>query len=475
EESYQVETATTFVRACSLIKNRSYDVAVLDLQLHAPQEPDNRDGVFLLRWLMRKQVPVVIVTAVPARRLVDEILSSYGHVYEIVDKSDSEAIAGLAACVEKARQSSFPSVADDPARFREVDERFERLIAGEIERSRTGWEANHLRELASHDQASQATVTWLHISDLHLSDDKTLRSSTELDSLLVDIERQIGQHKLVPDWAAVTGDIAFSGQEKQYARAAGFFDRLLDRTGLTKERLLVVPGNHDVSRSLVSTGARILGDSLHDGKTISEILSDDGDRRFLLKRFEGYARFVGDYFEGHSNLDSDRYFYVRKFELADRQIAVLGLNSAWVSASDRDEANRLLVGEEQVRAALGLAAEADIRIALLHHPFRELRECEQQTVERLLCQECQFVLHGHGHRTDLTLHRSPDASAMVIAGGASHAGLEYSNTYNLVQFNPGSGQGHIVLRRWSGEGVGFWAEDNLTYRNVKNGIYQFTL
>lgn len=472
---YRIETARTFARACGLVKNRLYDVAILDLRLYSSEQPDNRDGVFLLPWLIRKGVPVIIVTAVAARRLVDEIFQSYEHVYAILDKSDSDSIAELTTCVEKARLIPLPDVEDDPARSRELAEHFDHLIADMIGHSRTQGEADRVGGLALQGQASLSNMTWLHISDLHLRDDPTQRLSTVLEALLEDIEEQIHERNLVLDWIAVTGDVAYSGRKDQYELAERFFESLLDKTGLTKDRILVVPGNHDVDRTLISPGARILGDSLQDGETISAILGNSGDRKLLLRRFGGYGRFVRSYFEGHLPFDNRHYFYVRRFQVAGCRIAFLGLNSAWVSASDSDRTSGLVVGEEQVRVALKQAGKTDICIALLHHPFRMLRESEQQTVESLLCQDCHFILHGHGHRTGISLQRSPDTCAMIIAAGSSYAGREYPNTYNFVRFDPANSRGEIILRRWSGEGAGFWTIDSATYRNVENGVYDFTL
>ncbi len=178
-----------------------------------------------------------------------------------------------------------------------------------------------------------------------------------------------------------------------------------------------------------------------------------------------------DYFEGHLVFDEHGAF-VRRLDLADRRVAVLGLNSAWLSARD-EEYGRLALGERQVRQALEAAGEADLRIALLHHPFEWFQEFDRNDCEALLMQDCDFVLHGHLHRTGLLRLAMPDAGAMVIAGGVAYSSRVYPNSYNFVQLDLDAGRGVVHLRRYSDERGGFWTRDTMTYQNVDDGCYAF--
>jgi hypothetical protein len=53
-----------------------------------------------------------------------------------------------------------------------------------------------------------------------------------------------------PDLIFATGDVAYSGKADEYKLAIRFFDDLLAAAGLEKQRLFVIPGNHDVDRDL---------------------------------------------------------------------------------------------------------------------------------------------------------------------------------------------------------------------------------
>ena len=287
------------------------------------------------------------------------------------------------------------------------------------------------------------------------------------------MRERITSDGLRPDFIAVSGDIAFSGAPEEYGLARQFFDELLEATDLPKTRLFIVPGNHDVDRSIITRGAVAIVSSLDNRQAVDEVLTVALDRRLILRKFDHYAGFVADYFEGHLLFDDERYFYVRHLDLAGQQVAVLGLNSAWLSMNG--DHGRLALGERQVRQALEAAREADLRIGLLHHPFDWFQEFDQNDCEPLLMQGCDFVLHGHLHRTGLLGLTMPDAGAMVIAAGACYASRDYPNGYNFVQFDLGTGQGVVYLRSYSDRRGGFWTKDVMTYRNVDDGRCTFEL
>jgi predicted MPP superfamily phosphohydrolase len=160
------------------------------------------------------------------------------------------------------------------------------------------------------------TITWLHISDLHFRGGDSYDADVVLRALLQDVAERIESDGLRPDFIAVTGDLAFSGKPAEYEQAAGFFDQLLATTGLDKQRLFVVPGNHDVERDKISTLARRAGESLNDQASTNGILGNKGDRAVMLDRFPGYTRFVKNYLGGRLLTGGEPYYYVQPLSLA---------------------------------------------------------------------------------------------------------------------------------------------------------------
>lgn len=317
------------------------------------------------------------------------------------------------------------------------------------------------------------TLTWLHLSDLHFRESRAYDEQIVLKELLHDIVERIEEDDLHPDFIAITGDLAFSGKVAEYTLVRRFFDDLLAATELSRDRLFVVPGNHDVDRNLVTNGAKTMTNALLDRNSTNSLLTTPADRQLIMARYKAYAGFVSSYFGKNLTFNEKQYFYIHSLNWTGPQVNLLGLNSAWVCCSDDDKDLGVLLGERQTRNALDSVASGSLKIALLHHPFDWLREFDQNDSAAMLMDNCDFVLHGHLHRMSAMQLSGPDTSAMVIGGGACYETRQYPNTYNFVRLELGSRTGTVHFRRYSDERGGFWAKDVLTYRNMPDGKYTF--
>lgn len=326
-------------------------------------------------------------------------------------------------------------------------------------------------------EGANDTITWLHLSDLHFQTKKQSSGDRNiiLNALLDDVRTLKESNDLAPDLILVSGDIAYHGLTEEYDLAKDFFDALLEVTGLSKERLFTVPGNHDLDHPLISQAAKNAISLLNTRQMVEGALVDIQDRKLILRKFSGYFDFINGYLGGAMHLGDDQYFYVRTINMGCWNVTVLGLNSAWSSSGGADERGKLALSELQVRQALGKIPDTNVCVALIHHPFDWLREFDWQSCEALLMDNCDFILRGHMHRTGLSFKKTPDAKAMTIAAGACYASYDFHNAYNIVQLNLARREGTIHLRTWSDSGVGFWTEDTLSYRNVKDGQFHFSL
>jgi 3',5'-cyclic AMP phosphodiesterase CpdA len=105
-------------------------------------------------------------------------------------------------------------------------------------------------------------VIWLHISDLHMRPLQAFDSDIVLKKLLEDIETCIQNDSLQPDFIILSGDISYSSKPEEYELAKKFLDRLLEISRLAKDRIFIVPGNHDVDRRAITPAARIIADGI---------------------------------------------------------------------------------------------------------------------------------------------------------------------------------------------------------------------
>ncbi|MCP3998583.1 MAG: hypothetical protein GY722_26465, partial [bacterium] len=104
-----------------------------------------------------------------------------------------------------------------------------------------------------------ATLTWLHLSDLHACKPKSAWDADRVTETLVeDLSRIQADHGLRPDLLFFTGDAAFgeignkAGQKirHQFDRFADFLSavRCAFEPEIALDDVFLVPGNHDVNR-----------------------------------------------------------------------------------------------------------------------------------------------------------------------------------------------------------------------------------
>src|SRR5262249_37526557 len=96
-------------------------------------------------------------------------------------------------------------------------------------------------------------LAWLHLSDWHQQGRDFHRTKVR-DALLHDLQERetISPNLKTLDFVIFSGDLVYHGLPDEYRTAAGqFLDPVLKAVGVPRERLVVVPGNHDVEWDLL--------------------------------------------------------------------------------------------------------------------------------------------------------------------------------------------------------------------------------
>ena len=245
--------------------------------------------------------------------------------------------------------------------------------------------------------------------------------------------------KLGPmDAVMVVGDIAGHGQSEEFALASEFLDEVCGIVHCPVERVVCVPGNHDINRESQ--------DSLHDAArfflrhTQPQELSDQTHRLLteqrgadlLFSTLENYNEFAIQY--GCSIGPSQITWTPKSFSLGDREILIYGITTCWVSDnsdSDVNDESRLVVGEFQC-GQIGDDPK-QFSLAMMHHPHGWLRDAS--IIEPWL-NRAHVVLTGHEHASGI----EPDAAGrrVTIASGAVNPNREESGwipAYNVIEMS----------------------------------------
>lgn len=287
-------------------------------------------------------------------------------------------------------------------------------------------------------------LTWLHLSDIHFHPKTAWRDNSIRRDLLKFLRRKFDDGLQRPDIVFCTGDIAFgetSGAplKEQYKDAARFFDDLLQCCNLNRERLFLVPGNHDVNRKniLSDQQARLVEMAKQSRSHVEEInerfAGCDLNHKIAMGRLAEYGAFIKEYRPELSN--ENYHLFAQVLKVNDYTVGVAGFNSAWSCAGPEDDRHVWLASEWQFNYMSERINSADIRIGLIHHPFDWLSEAEQHDAENRASRTLHFLLHGHTHISWVR----PSENCTQLAAGAVGADTTEQFGVNLVRVDPFTG------------------------------------
>ncbi|MGI8631302.1 MAG: tetratricopeptide repeat protein [Solirubrobacterales bacterium] len=276
------------------------------------------------------------------------------------------------------------------------------------------------------------SLTWLHVSDFHLRAGDDYDRDVVLRALVAAVADQVHDGRPA-DLIVATGDVARSGKAAEYAAATRFFDALLSAAGLGRDRLIVVPGNHDVDRPLGTGLARTLGSR----EEADAYFDPDLPKPHIAQKLGAFAGWYDEYFKGIRTFPRSSTCYpVELFELGGVRLAVLAINSALFCQDGADHA-KLLVGRRCLDAALGElgAGDADLRMALMHHPLDWLSDIERSNVKSSLGRAVDVFLTGHLHDMGAETVASTTGTTLFLAAGAAYQTREWPNRAMYVRFD----------------------------------------
>ncbi|MGV8174961.1 MAG: metallophosphoesterase family protein, partial [Methanothrix sp.] len=317
-------------------------------------------------------------------------------------------------------------------------------------------------------------ITWLHLSDWHQKgidfDRRVVR-----DALIRDIEKRTDINFALSkiDFIVFSGDMAFSGKPEEYTAAkVELLEPILKAAGLSPDKLFVVPGNHDLDRNKLDIVLKGLLKLLDPYEQVKEWLDDGTSRVKVLEPFQAFTDFVTDY----THLEHPNYASTKELVVDGKRVALLGINSAWTCGRDNDDKGSVFIGEPQIYDSLKKILNADIKIAVIHHPFDWLNRTDFNHVRDRLMKDCDFILQGHQHKSGVEVTQSSSGSYTIIPAGACYSRRteidpRYISAYNFTNLDIDSGNGIVFFRRWS-ENRGVWVEDIDSY---DQGKFEFIL
>lgn len=277
----------------------------------------------------------------------------------------------------------------------------------------------------------------LHLSDLHVGGSSDIASLLQpLGADLRDPDEGLGTDRL--DYLVVSGDITNRASAEEFEKAREFVSALIRDFGLTAERCIIVPGNHDLSWDAPAYAWKQRRQV--DPKKLGEgTFVEAGDKGYLVRDDACYP-------ERFKNFSQHFYHPVlqQEYPLAAEQqclaflapadgLQFLALNSAFeidehfpsrsgihegALSRGLTEADRQV---QQARAEGRLAQGAKVlRLAVWHHPVSGNEKIEHDAfLGRLQQASVRACLHGHVHEDRADLLRHLDRRSIHAVGAGS--------------------------------------------------------
>ena len=328
----------------------------------------------------------------------------------------------------------------------------------------------------------------LHVSDLHAAAASDWRREKVLgQAWLRNLDALLEDGRPV-HLVSFTGDLANKGSGLEYGPGAEFLLATLEHLKVPPDRLFLVPGNHDVDRTV----AKPVWDKFRteidspDAEGLSRWMAgakplrgfDEADREAILTRQAAYRQCLANVL-GRADLLPDRSPHRRLGYRVDVPglglpfpVHVIGLDSAWLSGDDHD-AGKLRLTDDQVML---LASDSGkplpgLRLALVHHPLADLADAASAT--RLLAGHVDLVLRGHLHHEEVSLWADPDRTPRQVAAGCLYEPNEfrYPNACHLIDLSLGPEGRPVELefhfRAWGPRE--FWHDNDGLYEGTRAG------
>ncbi len=327
------------------------------------------------------------------------------------------------------------------------------------------------------------TIAWLHISDRHAGKpDSNWDAAAVTTTLVTDLKEMANTHELQPDFICFTGDAAWGqigshGTEKlskQFEIAGEFLNQV--RRAFSPEipvgSIFLVPGNHDVDRTVVTQSQADWLEAQKDATKVSKMINEgskNADWRRYMERLRAYRAFLKGNGYTHLLQDPDRLIYHAPCQTSARvEVCIGGFNTVWSCSGG--EKKSIWMGSKWQMRKLAVVSRYDVSIALMHHPPNWLTEFEDYKFAHDLEDGFNFVLHGHEHSAWVTPFSSGHTR---IAAGACYESSEGQNGYNFVRLDLETAEGEVWLRRFDPQGGG-WGPCFVKNHTDDHGRWQLT-
>lgn len=235
------------------------------------------------------------------------------------------------------------------------------------------------------------------LSDLHCAQDSSKsRLNTQdqsfLTKFLAFLKKRMQDEGIVFKYLLIAGDLVEEGKKAEYEVVKGILEKISNRLGIRKEHILIVPGNHDVSRDRISVHCEDNG------------IAEEEAYQYMDVKFQNYIEFYKE-FMGIEEYSLDKAI-VKRLDLEECNISVLGVNSN-VLESHRGKDHVGYIDEDKLMQEVEDLPEKRNYLVLTHHSWADDRQMDLPTIKNadnakdiFRNRNIRTYMYGHHHALD---------------------------------------------------------------------------
>ena len=279
----------------------------------------------------------------------------------------------------------------------------------------------------------------LHISDIHFKSPDCLDQWMDPDfpirtRMMRDLAEQVRNLGKVGA-ILIGGDVAFKAAPDEYQTARAWIQQLAEIAGCSKERVFVVPGNHDVDRSIIKGSVQIQNVQHVIASTalanrewkLKQQLRDETSGQLLFQAHSAYNDFAAPF---GCQIWPAKPFWHQDIPLENGvSLRLYGLTSTLLSGREGNDDNERDLYLSPLQTVLDPAPNT-LNLVLCHHPIDWLDDGD--AVDDALTARAAFHVFGHKHKQRLVM----DPNYVRFAAAAVNPSRDekpYDPGYNLIR------------------------------------------
>jgi predicted MPP superfamily phosphohydrolase len=242
--------------------------------------------------------------------------------------------------------------------------------------------------------------------------------------------------KTAIDLLFFSGDLVNSGSKYEDFEAAhrSLILKLCEELHIPLINVATSPGNHDIQREkTVKAIINYFDEKITSSDALYQEYQKKTDEYTLsLKPSINYLKYIESFFSENYE-EVDELCKISKKTIDGKEIAIVSINSAWLSNGLRDDINLLMFPAVVLKNAITKIKGADCKILIIHHPLNYFKEFNYVELEDLIHKEFDLMFSGHLHREH------------ICANYAGYNGIYSNCTQATLTFDKNGEIGYSII------------------------------